>query len=360
MKKLLTILFLFNVCYAQITTTWGEGYPFNQFCPNGTYAGNRSVAVAQFLNFYHHPLVGKGDIEYYNIWTGTVSCEFCQEYQPTTTVQQIAWLVFASGASCQHQFSPYLQNSYCDIFNIDTIQRALNYYWNYTLGQITSDETLIIQDVSTEHPVLLESYPLPPQIGCARYFLLDGYQDGLFHVNNSFGGVSDGWYPLNDIQFMNTHFGVNPRALVGVRPDSIHVSGYVYYEGTTDPLMGNLWLGNNSFVIDTTGYFEFSIPKDMNYLGVDITSSWSFCNATDALTILRVFTDLTSLSGLRGKACDVSGDHNVNALDALLCAKRFVGQIQGFQTGDWVTDNLIINSDTTIVIYARCYGDVIN
>lgn len=363
MKVLLLILFpLFS--FAQITTNWGEDYPYNQFCPHynnqPTYAGNRSVAMAQILNYYNHPNTGTSEITYDNIWTGTVSCEFYQEYQPAVTDQQKAWLVFAAGASCQHPFSPFLQNSLCDIINLDTIRKAFNEYWGYLLGEITTNEELIIEDILNGHPVLLESYPLPPQLGCARYFILDDYENGYFHVNTSFGGLDNGWYPLNNIEFMNTHFGADTKALIGIIPDSITVSGYVYYDGTTNPLMGTLWVDGHSYPIDSCGHFQFSISKDMNFVTIDITSSWAYVNAMDALTILRVFTGLTTLTGLRGKACDVSADHAVNALDALLCAKRFVGQIQGFQTGDWVSDDLIINSDTTIVINARCYGDVIN
>jgi hypothetical protein len=359
MRLCLLFVFVAQVATAQISTQWGEQYPYNQFCPyyegQQTYAGNKSVAVAQFLNYWGVPNIGYGEITYENIWTGTISCEFYQEYQPVLTEEQTGWLVFAAGASCQAQFSPYLQNSLCSVYNLDTIQQALKDYWGYKQGVITTDTSEINQYILTGRPVIVESYPIPPQLGCARFFLLDGY-NGQYHVNNSFGGLNDGFYPINDIMFMGTHFGDCWRVLL-TEPDSIDISGYVFYDGTNAKISGYVEFDSVTVIIDT-GYFHTRLPSG-SYLPLVVPSCScnGKINALDALMIAKYYTELICLEGLRLEAADVNSDQGVNSLDALLDLRKFVGYPTQFSK-NWCCERPFINTDTTVVIHCRCTGDI--
>jgi len=46
------------------------------------------------------------------------------------------------------------------------------------------------------------------------------------------------------------------------------------------------------------------------------------------------------LSGLKKKAADINGDQYINSLDALFVARRFVGQMTSFPTGDWIFETI--------------------
>ncbi len=84
-------------------------------------------------------------------------------------------------------------------------------------------------------------------------------------------------------------------------------------------------------------------------------------NAADAMLALMQFTNPNTLSGLSLKAADVDASGYVNALDALLIAKYFVGMISSFPAGDWVTEEITIplsGATQPLLLKTRCYGDV--
>lgn len=359
MKYLLTILLLPLTAFPQlITTNWGETNNF--YVPQGCYAGNRSVAVAQILNYWQHPNQGWGDVEYNSIWVeDEITCDFENQYEwQNQTQDDKDWLVFAAGASCKHQFSPYLQNSMCDIYNLDTIRQALVQYWGFKQGVITTDTALIISDIQDGKPVLLESLPIYPQLGCARYFILDGYNNGLFHVNNSFGGMFNGWYEIGNIVFMGTHYNYN-KALTGIEPDSMEISGYVMYEGLDLYIVGHVDLTDSLWTpIQDEGYFNITVPRGWYCTHTVCTLPWGRSNSVDALLILKMFAGLDSLGELANQAANVNLDYSVNTTDALLTARRFVGLISGFPSGDWLFSEGCVNNDALLLILGRCYGDV--
>lgn len=85
-------------------------------------------------------------------------------------------------------------------------------------------------------------------------------------------------------------------------------------------------------------------------------------NAADAMLILTQFVNPNTLTGLAKKSGDVDGSGYINALDALLVAKYFVGLIASFPAGVWVSEepDLQINGVPIpqLIIKTRCYGDV--
>lgn len=361
MKAILTLLLIINIGYCQlIQTHWHESYPYNQNCPQiegtNTYAGNRSVAVAQLINYWGHPNVGYGEITYSNLWTDSIYCQFYQLYFPCETEGQIANLIFSAGASCKHQFSPYMQNSLCDVYNLDTIAKGLHDYFGYKEGVITSDQQQIIEAIQEDHPIILESYPLPPSLGCARYFLLDGYSDGLFHVNNSFGGMFDGWYPIDEILFLNVYYGTNYRALI-TEPDSMIIEGMVLYEGSLEAITGSVSVDNITVNIQD-GYFSIEVPRGLKCITINVDDVWAKCNATDALLLLEKFVGMVSFEGLKDKTSFIDNNNITNSNDALLVVKRFIGDVNSFPLSDFVYDNVCVENDSTVVIHVRFRGDV--
>lgn len=85
-------------------------------------------------------------------------------------------------------------------------------------------------------------------------------------------------------------------------------------------------------------------------------------NAQDALLILRHFVGQITLVNLRLKAGDVDGSGFINAADALMTARRFVGAITTFPAGDWTFEqkSVTIPASGTVIenFKALCVGDV--
>ncbi|MHC1707804.1 MAG: HYR domain-containing protein [Bacteroidales bacterium] len=112
---------------------------------------------------------------------------------------------------------------------------------------------------------------------------------------------------------------------------------------------------------DDNGDFIFTdIDAGTYQVSGDVTKPWGGGNATDALMILRHFTQMEVLYNLPKYAADVNGNGYINSLDALLVSKRFIQSINEFPAGDWVTDNMsvTVNGNTNADFLALCFGDV--
>jgi hypothetical protein len=168
--------------------------------------------------------------------------------------------------------------------------------------------------------------------------------------------------------------GVNANGtlndLWSTKPVAADISGVVSYANTPATLLSNVTvkLVQGTNVIDSTittsaGYYSFSNVPGGTYSIVCSTSKpWGGVNSTDGLMITHHFVGLTVLSGINLKAGDVNNSSTVNAVDAQLCAKRFVGIINSFDAGNWAFEQPSLTISTTlnqtVNIKALCFGDV--
>jgi len=136
--------------------------------------------------------------------------------------------------------------------------------------------------------------------------------------------------------------------------------------GETPLTNSTVQLRTNGSVVATTvtnsnGDYLFNDVQAGTYTVTPaITKPWGGANATDALIVMRHFTQLLELDGLPKIAADVNGNGYINSLDALFVAKRFINQINSFPAGDWASENplVVLNNNTTIDVSALCMGDV--
>jgi len=151
------------------------------------------------------------------------------------------------------------------------------------------------------------------------------------------------------------------------RPD---ITGLFTYDNAVSSPLDNVALSlknQQGNIIDTThslgdGSYDL-MPFVAGHFVVEasITKAWGGVNATDALQVMKHFTGIEPLSGLRQAAADVNASHNINAIDALLIAKRFTQLITTFAAGDWLyTKDTIVVVDSAIVhnFSGLCVGDV--
>lgn len=111
------------------------------------------------------------------------------------------------------------------------------------------------------------------------------------------------------------------------------------------------------------GSYRFAnLPNGMYQLKASPQKPWGGGNATDALMIMKHFTNVFQLQGLRRTAADVDGSGYINSVDALQVMKRFVSLQNSFQIGDWVSETpaVIINGfqHQQQNLKALCAGDV--
>jgi hypothetical protein len=105
-----------------------------------------------------------------------------------------------------------------------------------------------------------------------------------------------------------------------------------------------------------------SVPPGNYLLTASCSLPWGGGNAVDALHILRHFSVISLLSGLRLLAADVNEDDNINAIDALQVMRRFVQLIDSFPKGDWLFQQqeiiLLPGHNQVLNLRGICTGDV--
>ncbi|MCX6272932.1 MAG: carboxypeptidase regulatory-like domain-containing protein [Bacteroidetes bacterium] len=147
------------------------------------------------------------------------------------------------------------------------------------------------------------------------------------------------------------------------------ISGRVLYDNAANtPLNGVLVMLNSGYTLaqvntNANGYYQFlGLDPGVYQLIVLCYKPWGGVNAVDALTILRHFVGMETLSGLRLKAADVDFTEYVNSGDALQVLMRFTGIITTFPLGDWIFEDVMIELDGTMNITRNirglCVGDV--
>jgi parallel beta-helix repeat protein len=154
-----------------------------------------------------------------------------------------------------------------------------------------------------------------------------------------------------------------------------NISGSLRYNNTMAlPPIANTALGNVTITLfdgskaavatsttNAAGNYSFTdIPNGTYGIGYTITKPWGGVNSVDALLALRHGANYQPpLTGIHKEAGDVNNDGFTAAVDALLIARRSVGQIPSFVTGDWLfgSEMIELGSDTTFNIFGICYGD---
>jgi hypothetical protein len=148
------------------------------------------------------------------------------------------------------------------------------------------------------------------------------------------------------------------------------LSGILTYNNTNNTALRNskvyLTLQNGALVdsSSTNNTGQFAVAGYSNGLyQMQATSSinWGGVNATDALGVVRHYTNVIPISGLRLKAADVNGSNSVNNSDALLITRRYSNLLSSFSVGNWVSENIAIQANGFPIVQnlkAICYGDI--
>ncbi|MDE6611955.1 MAG: thiol protease/hemagglutinin PrtT [Muribaculaceae bacterium] len=195
------------------STQWNQDAPYNNMCPTvgveRSMTGCAATALAQVMKYHNWPQQGKGSNSY--SWNGTtISLDFSRvsfDWQnmldrygsSATSAQQqaVAQLMYACGVSIDMDYSPSSSGA-TDV----VIPAAMVNYFNYDAGiryyshdyyGIDEWNDLIYSQLSEYGPV---QYSGQSNDG-GHSFVCDGYSnDGYFHINWGWGGMSDGYFLL--------------------------------------------------------------------------------------------------------------------------------------------------------------------
>lgn len=228
-----------------VKTRWDQGTPFNNLCP--IVEGQRSVtgcvatAMAQVMNYWKYPLQGQGSITYrpeklerdltMDFSEVTFDWENMADIYKTGSYSNpqanaVAWLMRACGYSVKMNYTGWESGAYS--YNI---ANAMQTYFGYDKGisrkersnySTKSWKELIYEQLQNCGPVIYTGV----SSGGGHCFVCDGYDgEGLFHINWGWGGMSDGYFLLEELtpSAVGTggHYGgynIDQDAVIGVTP----------------------------------------------------------------------------------------------------------------------------------------------
>lgn len=251
-------------------TLWAQGAPYNDLTPTvnrrSTEAGCVAIAMGQVMYTHRWPLQGKGRHSYLNNANNeTQSANFATTYQwdliqkgygsvsmggvlYDTTIDAsnfdargaVSKLVYHCGVSVDMQYDT--TGSASDLQNA---VYALMEYFDYDRGaKINSRicytdeawEDLVYAELSAGRPVI---YGGAASISQAHAFVLDGYKDGLYHVNWGWAGIENGYFALTGSKVLHPSinergYQMSQRCLTGVKPseEGSHLALNFLYVGS--------------------------------------------------------------------------------------------------------------------------------
>jgi len=230
-----------------LETRWNQNYPYNYYCPEHSqgpggrvYAGCVATAMAQVMNFWQYPEIGRGEAEYF--WGIYQTIDFSETSykwdEMSTSINPmsrdaIAELIYHCGVSVGMDYNYDGSGA-----SISTSYFALKQNFRYRAGIKDVDKYLydddewkflLREDLDKGHPIL---YRGTDEGANGHAFVCDGYQDtSYFHFNWGWGGSGDGFYYLDNINpQMSFHYGQG--ALINITPNYAEYCNSLVYNQT--------------------------------------------------------------------------------------------------------------------------------
>ncbi len=235
-----------------VPSKWNQDFPYNIMCPENSngpgghvYAGCVATAMSQVMYYWRYPLQGTGYHSYNYGQYGTISANFgATEYdwygmENAVSLKNpfpVGELQFHCGVAVDMMYSPNGSGAYSQ-----DVPPALENYFGYSDDAYfdSKDNHSTTEWINMLKDNLDNGYPLyysgfSNEGGHA--FVCDGYDDDNFHFNFGWGGTSDGYYSLSNVNGFHNGQG----AVFNTYPGS----GYPYY------CNGDTYLTNKSGTIE--------------------------------------------------------------------------------------------------------------
>ena len=257
-----------------IKTEWSQGSPWNDQCTFGgtsCVTGCVATAMAQVMNFHKYPSKSKAIDGYtcsYTIpalpavtFSWKNMCNTYSYYDERTSTQKkaVATLMRYCGQSVEMNYGPGGSGA-----NTGDVSVALVKYFGYSKSThaVYRDgyspegwEDEIYKELAAGYPIV---YSGRSKTNYGHAFVVDGYKNGLFHVNWGWGGWCDGYFVLTVMDSQGKDdidhtYSEEQCAIIGIRPTT---------GGTLDyPLMtvANFDLKSSNVVTRGSANDQFSV-----------------------------------------------------------------------------------------------------
>lgn len=225
-----------------LTTRWGQRQPYNLLCPEyaeGSHCatGCLAVAMAQILKYwsaniptaeipayttetkgYQLPALPSTTFDY-----SIMKDEYLDILDHGTATMEVARLMLYCGQASQMDYDinsgAYTMGSYlADYFGFSSEYEDKD-HWTHLIDW----EDYIYDELAAGRPLL---YSGKKMSGAGHVFVVDGYENGYFHINWGWEGNSNGFFKLSlcnpddpDSAYLWEGYRWLQKAVVGLQPD---------------------------------------------------------------------------------------------------------------------------------------------
>lgn len=282
-----------------VTAKWDQDSPYNDMCPKAnnkeTYSGCVATAMAQVMYYYKYPTKGTGSNSYsWNNTTlsqdfSTVTFDWANmtpTYSSSSTEaanKAVATLMYCCGIGVNMEYGNDASGAYS--FNIP---RALVNYFGYDKGTTyymrdyyskTTWDNMVYNELAAGRPVIYDG--INSEDG--HEFVCDGYNNGYYHINWGWSGMSDGYFLLSLLDPENQGIGGSSAgynflqgAVMGIQPAKSGSSyvPMVITDGDVSANEGTLSRATKKLTMSVDGYIYNCSPFTVKAtLGIKLVNS---------------------------------------------------------------------------------------
>lgn len=232
-----------------LSCVWDQGWPWNQYCPadgagpgGHVWAGCVATAMAQVMHFWQWPDMGAGFHSYVHSAYGTQWADFgtttydWASMDATVGTPAAALLQYHCGVAVDMDYAPSGSGAWVGGDHPQTAIQALKQNFRYPARAryITHQQypgaawgARLAQEILAGRPVLDSGYG-----SGGHAFVMDGLDNGYFHLNWGWSGWFNGWYEVEALTPGGMEFSLWQGAIVDLMGDTAPVVAF-YGQGVT-------------------------------------------------------------------------------------------------------------------------------
>lgn len=217
-----------------IKVNWGQSGAYCQYCPNGTkgqaIVGCVALSMAQAMSVYRYPARPKGSNSYVSATYGPLSINYDEEepynwddiLSGANNKKEAARLMWHCGMAVDMDYAP--DGSGVPSMNMGIVPNALKKHFSLSANvknlrasdYSTSVWTeMMYNELAAGRPIIYSGYGTG-----GHCFNIDGYQNGMFHLNWGWSGSYDGYFNITNLKPGSNDFSQGCLATVCVEPPS--------------------------------------------------------------------------------------------------------------------------------------------
>lgn len=219
-----------------VTAQWGQGSPYNAYCPANTIVGCVAVAMGQLMHYWKYPEHGIGSHSYSSNGTSH-SVDFSEatynwDAMPNSCTgsnnDAVAMLLYHCGVAIETYYTSNNSTAYVlnTLSHPVNAEQALKDFFGYSSElhgerRIRYDKAtwmaMLKSNLDEGIPIIYNGFNSSNSGG--HCFICDGYDvNDFFHFNWGLKGSYDGFFEIDDMTPSNQNFSYDQGAILGVVP----------------------------------------------------------------------------------------------------------------------------------------------